>query len=118
MTTMPQVPTNTSTSTISAARPRCRRRRPLPLPSFLLSRSLHVDVSRPVGEGRPERCNRQGVCMYVCNRQGVCMYVTGKVRGHVTMTWAVEDCVKLPFFLSVPPLRPGQTLYKIVGITP
>ena len=34
------------------------------------------------------------------------------------MTWVVEDCVKLPFFLSVPPLRPGQTLYKIVGITP
>ena len=57
---------------------------------------------------------------YVCmdDSMYVCMYVPGKVRGHVTMTWVVEDCVKLPFFLSVPPLRPGQTLYKIVGNTP
>ena len=38
----------------------------------------------------------------------------GKVRGHVTMTWLVEESVKLPFCLSVPPLRAGQCHYDIV----
>jgi hypothetical protein len=38
----------------------------------------------------------------------------GKVRGYVTMTWLVEDSIKLPFCLSVPPLRAGQRRYDIV----
>jgi len=38
----------------------------------------------------------------------------GKVRGHVTMTWNVEESIKLPFCLCVPPLRAGQCLYDIV----
>jgi len=37
-----------------------------------------------------------------------------KVRGHVTMTWNVEQSIKLPFCLSVPPLRTGQCHYEIV----
>ena len=37
-----------------------------------------------------------------------------KVRGHVTMTWLVEDSVKLPFCLSVPPLHAGQCHYDII----
>ena len=36
------------------------------------------------------------------------------VRGHVTMTWLVEDTIKLPFCLSVPPLRSGQCSYDII----
>ena len=40
----------------------------------------------------------------------------GKVRGHVTMTWLVEDTIKLPFCLSVPPLRPGQCHYDVTDL--
>ena len=36
------------------------------------------------------------------------------MRGYVTMTWLVEDTIKLPFCLSVPPLRAGQCHYDIV----
>ena len=38
------------------------------------------------------------------------------MRGHVTMTWLVEDTIKLPFCLSVPPLRPGQCHYDVTDL--
>jgi hypothetical protein len=38
---------------------------------------------------------------------------SGKVRGHVTMTWKVDQTIKLPFCLSVPALRVGQCNYDI-----